>query len=173
LISKVIERKNQIEDEEDIGNIQIYKEAEIINRIEEYILSIEEIEEVNLSTKKILEILKENLPEFENIEILDPLQYDYEKEVKIYNNKKEESIFEREGLIFVDTKHLFIGTIPNDISTYQSLSNLIKEVEKEDSFKNETLRKLLEGVFSTDVIKINYNEDIEIKIDNVLDNYLP
>jgi superfamily I DNA and/or RNA helicase len=173
LISKVIERKNQIEDEEDIGNIQIYKEAEIINRIEEYILNIEEIEEVNLPTKKILEILKENLPEFKNIEILDPLQYDYEKEVKIYNNKKEESIFEREGLIFVDAKHLFIGTIPNDISTYQSLSNLIKEVEKEGSFKNETLRKLLEGVFSSDVIKINYNEDIEIEIDNVLDNYLP
>ncbi|MGC8735145.1 MAG: hypothetical protein ACP5RD_09030, partial [bacterium] len=144
-----------------------------INEIEEYILGIEDIEKVNLSTKKILEILKENLPEFKDLEIFDSSKYDYEKELKIYNDKKDKSIFERENLIFVNTTHLFIETIPNDISTYQSLSILIKEVEKEGSFKNETIGKLLEGVFSNDTVKINYNEDIDNKIENILDKYLP
>ncbi|HEM56153.1 MAG TPA: RAP domain-containing protein, partial [Thermodesulfobium narugense] len=115
----------------------------------------------------------ENLPEFKDVEIFDSSKYDYEEELKIYNDKGEKSIFERENLIFVDTTHLFIETIPSDISTFQSLSIIIKEVEKDGSFKNETIGKLLECVFSNDTIKINYNEDIDNKIDDILDKYLP
>jgi len=167
LISKIIENKLGEISEESFFSESIEKESEVINILEENLSEINKVSQINKTAEVSFSILKENLEEFKEIEIIDSIEYDYEKEIEMFLNqpKGNISVFNRGKLSFINTNHLFIAPIPNEISTYQSLSKLIEEIENDGSFRNEVIGKLLGGVFSNDIVKIYYKEDIWRSID--------
>lgn len=175
LISKIIENKLGEISEESFFSESIEKESEVINILEENLSEINKVSQINKTAEVSFSILKENLEEFKEIEIIDSIEYDYEKEIEMFLNqpKGNISVFNRGKLSFINTNHLFIAPIPNEISTYQSLSKLIEEIENDGSFRNEVIGKLLGGVFSNDIVKIYYKEDIWRSIDKTIDLHLP
>ena len=176
LIAKIIENKlGNVDNEEEVFYETIEKESEILNILEETISKIHRISSIRKKAKDCFFILKENLKEFREIEILDTSLYNYEIEIEAFlkRYKDKTSIFNTGKLIFIDAVHLFVAPIPNEISTYQALSKLIKEIENNSLFRNEPIRKLLNSVFSDEIIKIKSNERLAEFIDKVIDFYLP
>ncbi|WP_457627749.1 AAA domain-containing protein [Persephonella sp.] len=175
LISRIIENKLSNISEDDFFLESIEKESEIINILEEKLLEINKVSQINKIAEESFSILKDNLDEFRDIEIIDSFKYDYETEIETFlkRPKSKETLFNKGKLSFINANHLFIAPVPNEISTYQSLSKLIEEIEKDGSFRNEVIGKLLGGVFSNDIVKINYKEDIWRSIDKTIDLHLP
>jgi len=175
LISKIIENKLSDNLEDSFFSESIEKESELINMLEEKILQVSRVSQIKRIAEESFSALKENLEEFKEIEIVESFEYDYENEIKKFlkNPKKKESLFNKGKLVFMNANHLFIAPVPNEISTYHSLSKLIKEVEDELSFKNRTISKLLNGAFSNDIEKIEFREDIWKTLDEIIELYLP
>lgn len=162
LISNLIEKDYNTSSEESI--LELEKESKIIEQIERDIEKIEDILETQSLAQNIFRKLQENFEEFKDIEIYN-YDYDYEEEKEKF--KKGNSLFDREGLVFVNANHLFIESVPNELSSYESLSKLIKEIESTGTFENETLKKLLNNIFSG-----YYNSDFNEKSYDVLKSYL-
>ncbi|QWK19997.1 MAG: RAP domain-containing protein [Hydrogenobacter thermophilus] len=168
LISSILERKSisgSEEEDEDRYDPKLEREAKVIEEIEENIEKVNHISEIKELAERIAKKLQKEIEEFRDMEIYEG-DYDYEEE----KNKKD-SIFNRKGIRFVNAIHLFVESIPNELSAYESLSLLIKEIEENGSFENKTVENLLNGAFSGNP-KINFEENIQEDIEKLVD-FLP
>ncbi len=102
------------------------------------------------------------MEEFKDVEFISE-PYDYEKE-----KQQKSSIFTKKGLTFVEACHIFVESIPNELSAYESLSLLIKEIEERGTFENKTIEKLLNGAFSG-IPNIRAEEEIQENVKKLLD----
>ncbi len=167
ILSSILEKKHVSDSEEDEQDYdpKLEREAKVIEEIEELIENVSHTSDVRRLIEEIFKKLKKEIEEFKDIEIYDGI-YDYEEE-----KQKKKSIFNRKGLVFVNANHLFVESIPNELSAYESLSLLIKEIEEKGAFENRILEKLLNGAFSG-TPKIHFDEKIQKDIEDLLD-FLP
>ena len=174
LISSILERKHISDsgEDEDYYDPKLEREAEVIEEIEEIIEKIDDISDINRVTEEIFTKLQKELEEFKDIRVYDG-SYDYEEEKEKLKKASifKASIFDTKGLVFVNANHLFVESIPNELSAYESLSLLIKEIEEEGAFQNRVLENLLSGAFSGNP-KIPFEESIRKDIEELLD-FLP
>jgi len=175
LISKIIENKVESVAEDSLFSESIEKESEVLSILEEKLRGINRVSQINKIAEESFFLLRKNLEEFKEIEVISNLDYDYETEIEIFlkRPKSKDSIFNKGKLSFINASHLFIASIPSEISTYQSLSKLIEEIESNGAFKNKIVSKLLGSVFSDDIVKIESKEDVWQSIDKTIDLYLP
>jgi hypothetical protein len=173
LISKIIENKLESTVEDYSFSESIEKESEVLSILEEKLQNINRVSQINQIAEEIFFILKKNIKEFKEIEVISETEYDYESEIELFLKQPKASLFNRGRLHFINTNHLFIASVPDEISTYQSLSKLIEEIESNGTFKNEIVGKLLKGVFSNDIVKIKSEENLWQSIDKIIDLYLP
>jgi len=170
LISSILESKYVPDSEEDNDyyDPKLEKEAEIIEEIENILENVNDISKLKKLAEEIAQKLQRELEEFKDMKIYsdNDYYYDYEEE-----KRRTDSIFSKNGIYFINAMHFFVERIPNELSAYESLSLLLKEIKENGSFENEILKSLLNGAFSGNP-KVNFEEDIFREIEKFLD-FLP
>jgi hypothetical protein len=167
----ITSRYNISEDED--FNEDFQKEVDLVDKIETEIESLQSIEDVIKLSKKAIALLRENSNDFHCIRTFNN-EYSFEKEHELFGirkNKKQkknqdfererESIFETE-LTYIDSIHIYVSSIPNQLSTYEALKQLIAEVDV-NNFQNKILEKLLINILTDTKLNIKYQNDPSIE----------
>ena len=176
LITKVIEKRSNrfLGEDETEFDTSIEKDSKVVDEIERLILETgrnKGIGEIQQLSTKVIEILK-NLDEFSDILILPTESYDYKTEIERFYKKKTSSVFGNGKLTFINANHLFISSVPSEISVYEELSKLVNEISGIATFENPILEKLLNSVFSNEKVSINYDEETWEKVSDILHHLL-
>jgi hypothetical protein len=175
LLTRIIEKKSSFSYDEDSIDLPLEKESEVIERIEKLILNVNRASNFDSLVNKIIRVLKENLEEFSDILFLPKENYDYENEIENFLKKKSSSIFGKGKLVFVNANHLFISSVPSEVSVHEELSRLIEEIStsKKNSLGNPILEKLLDGAFTDKLVRVNCDTRVWNEIENILNSILP
>ncbi len=126
---------------------------------------------------KIFNILKDNTSYFKNINEIGRANFDLNANIKSYADKKnkkdtrELSIFEKD-LCFININHIFINSIPDQLSTYQALHYLTQNIESNQDFQNPVLEKLLINALTSNHVQIS-SFDVDEFVENALEKYIP
>lgn len=175
---------NYLNEEDDVLNPISEAENQTLEKIENRLKSFTHLDliEFNLYAQEVFNQLNHNLEHFKEIKQLDKEDYNFKKELEIYNyrparnggngdnTKREKSIFEK-PLVFINTHHLFVSQIPDQLSTYEALNTFVKNVSDENDFKNPVVEKLLVNALTEEKVNIDFHENEAIE--EVIKNFIP
>jgi superfamily I DNA and/or RNA helicase len=164
-------------DEESFFNDNFIEELKVVEEIENNIEQYQCIEELNNYSTSVFDLLKKKISEFKKITISNS-DYNFDREYTILKDKPKRnrfdarsrpSIFEGE-LVFVEGIHFFVNSVPHQLSTYESLKQLIAEVEK-NKFQNRVLEKVLKNIISGSKEELRNKENEEVE--HIVESYIP
>jgi len=179
LISSILNyssnRFNYSEDEE--FNEDFQNEINLVDIVEKEIKSFDDCEMLFEYTLEVFTNLQNKLEEFTTItETKRIYNCNAEKELflkkpkaKQPDTRTKKSIFE-EDLVFVPTIHLFVHSVPHQLTTYEAIKKLMQEVEAND-FQNKGLKNLMDNVL-TDKQIISTTKPIT-EIEQIIYEFLP
>jgi hypothetical protein len=173
---------NFLNEEDDIINDFTIDENITLENVERLIKGIIkfDFDELNELAFKIFELLKNKISHFENIAVIKNSEFNLLKELQLYSSRpnknetkknREISIFEKD-LVFINTNHLFLSLIPDQLSTYEALNSFVQNIKEQNDFKNPVVEKLLINALTDERIEIN-RENIEAEIQEIIDKQLP
>jgi hypothetical protein len=181
---------NYFNEEDDVLNPLTEDENRAVEEIEARIRAINEFNVADLRTvaSEIFDELYRKVTHFRDIRKIPVADYNFEYERARFSyrapktakgvakgkrngNQGEKSIFENE-LVFVNSNHLFVSIIPDQLSTYEALNTFVQSVNEEGDFKNPVVEKLLVNALSDERVEIS-RDAIEDGIQDVIDTYIP
>jgi len=152
-----IDRLDEKIDEDDLftsDQLIIQEEAELIIALQKYINEFTEKPDVEL-VNRIMNQLRTQKESFRNIDTIDGDSYFFLEECRSYQHKKA-SIFDG-PLRLVNRYFYFAAKVPDLLSAYEALDQLVGEVEK-GGIRNPMLQLFLDNVISG----INKKIDVDI-----------
>ena len=176
---------NYLNEEDDVLNPISEVENQTIEKIENHLKSFKDltVNEFSHYTQEVFDQLKQNLEHFKEIQQLQNEDYDFKRELGIYNyrpsknangnekrSKKEKSLFEQE-LVFINAHHIYVSQIPDQLSTYEALNTFVKNITEENDFKNAVVEKLLVNALTQSRVSIDFQENETIE--EVITNFIP
>jgi hypothetical protein len=168
-------RFNYSEDEE--FNEDFQNEIGIVDAVEKEIKSFDDCEMLFEYALEVFNNLQNKLEEFTTITTTNKI-YNCQNEKELFAKKPKakqpdtrirKSIFEGD-LVFVPTIHLFVHSVPHQLTTYEAIKKLMQEVEIND-FQNKGLKNLLENVL-TDRQIIGVQKPL-FGLEEVINDFLP
>lgn len=173
---------NYLNEEDDVMNFLTEDENRTLENIETLIKEIYQfdLQNINRFVNEIFNELKNKIEHFKDIQQIQKSDYNFRKELKIYSYRppingivtnREKSIFEKD-LVFVNTNHLFLSLIPDQLSTYEALNSFVQNINKENDFKNPVVEKLLINALTEESIEIE-RIPIEDDIQKIIDKHIP
>ena len=173
---------NHRNEEDDVFNPLTEEENRTLEILEKKIKGINDFEfrQLNILAKEIFSELKEHIESFNDITELSVLDYNFKSELALYNHRpirnltnaqRERSIFEK-NLVWINTNHFFVSTIPDQLSTYEALNSFVQSIENEIDFKNPVVEKLLINALTDERAEIvrEMNGD---EIQKIIDAFIP
>lgn len=151
-------------------NEDLQNEVDIVDSIENEILSFDSFSKLKEYSKKIFVMLQQQLNDFDKIELSND-EFDFDIENELFSKKpkkgqvdkrKRKSLFEENLRCFIGESHLFVNSVPHQLSTFEALHKLISEVN-ENEFQNQVLEKLLTNVLTSSRAELSYNESADIE----------
>ncbi|MEO1942265.1 MAG: AAA domain-containing protein, partial [Campylobacterales bacterium] len=168
LVARLLEGERGEWEEEHLLLDQTSEVIEKVERILEGVSSTEELGRVGLEVLKLLEEIRG----FPKVEIGPFEGYSFEREQKLLKNRRSrgDALYFQQKYQYFPAFHFFIAPVPDELSTYASLSQLIGEVER-GGFKNRVVVKLLKGVFHRG--RIQFQEKVWEEIERRVEEMLP
>lgn len=174
ILSKIIESSVKNIDEENENDILISSNIEVvIKKLEEKVSSIK-----SFNSKQMLNLAVDILDTV--IEMLDINKFYHLKKVSFNYEQlffEEFNLFKRkikeDEILFLNKEFIFISKVPHELSTYKSISMLIDEIENKNTLNNQMMNKILNGVFSSKLVKVERKIYEEEKIEKYIDMFLP
>jgi AAA domain/RAP domain len=163
--------------EDDEFNEDFQNEINLVDTVEKEIKSFDDYEMLFEYALEVFANLQSKLEEFKTITETTKIYNCYaEKELfskkpkgKQPDTRTKKSIFEGD-LVFIPTIHLFVHSVPHQLTTYEAIKKLIQEVETND-FQNKGLKNLLDNVLTDkQIITI---EKPDANIEEVIHDFLP
>ncbi len=179
LISSILNyssnRFNYSEDDEFDEDFQ--NEISLVDSVEKEIKSFDDCEMLFEYALEVFSNLKNKLEEFSSIEnAVRIYSCSIEKDLflkkpkgKAPDTRPRKSIFEGE-LIFIPTIHLFVHSVPHQLTTYEAIKKLMQEVEKND-FQNKGLKNLIDNVLEDK--QIIATEKRIANLEEVINDFIP
>lgn len=181
---------NYFNDDDDVLNPLSEDENRCIEDIEAMILSFNDFDLPDLRSfaGRVFDDLSKNISHFKDISRIPSNKYNFKNELlkyahrlpkivsgvgktKKYREEGDKSIFEGD-LVFVETNHLFISQIPDQLSTYEALNTFVQSINEDNDFKNPVVEKLLVNALTEESFEIS-RDPIEDEIQNVIDTNVP
>ncbi|SHN64975.1 AAA domain-containing protein [Fervidobacterium gondwanense DSM 13020] len=183
LISKLLDKKRVVaDDEEEYVDPELEKEIEAISDIEDKLSVISGISELLEFGQKAFKLLQDSLNDFKDIfDVSKTCLINLPENDTLHSKDFEDHewidrldfLYKSSKILFLNEGYLFMAQVPNEISTYQSLSRLIDEVRKNESFENRVLEKLLNGSFFSDIQRTEYEPEEFENISTVIEKLMP
>jgi hypothetical protein len=136
------------DEEGNINNIEYYEQQQIIQKAEE-LLSTNKVNDVNSLNDlsiNVFDTLSE-LKEFQDIIVNNNFAYDFKKEfdslLNHKNSKVQSNCIFNLNLRYINANHLFIGNVPDQLTTYQALELFIEQLKRKNDLNNSVLQKLI------------------------------
>jgi len=171
---------NYQNEEDDVINVLTEDENRIIESIENILKEIDhfDFQYINKLAYESFNKLKREIDHFKSIPTIQNNEYDFGKELNIYSNRpaiiinqvREKSIFEK-NLVFINSNHLFLSLIPNQLSTYEALNSFVQNINEEKDFKNPVVEKLLINALTDESVEIE-RIPTEDDIQRIIDEYI-
>ncbi|MDR0867378.1 MAG: hypothetical protein LBP75_02745 [Planctomycetota bacterium] len=122
-------------------------------------------------TRNIFNLFVKNIACFRNISEAIHSDYNFSAEMHRFLEKqtKEQSIFAQK-LIFINASHLFVNTVPDQLSTYEALNNFVGGIGTD--FQNPVVEKLLANALTNERQEIKCENNNE-QIQKVIDDFIP
>lgn len=183
---------NYFNEEDDVLNPLTEDENRAVEEIETHVNEFNnfDIKELKNFANEIFDELSKKVTYFKEVNKISSTDYNFKDELAKFSfrspkrvkgnengktkksrSESEKSIFEKD-LVFVNTNHLFISLIPDQLSTYEALNTFVQSIEKENDFKNPVVEKLLANALTDESSDIS-RDSIEDEIQKVIDTYIP
>jgi hypothetical protein len=167
LVARLIEGEREEWEEEPL---LLDQSSEVIEEVERVLGQVSSPTQLGRVGLKVLELLR-RIKGFPAVEVGSPGEYSFHQEQQLLKNRRRrgEALYLSQSYRYFPALHFFIAPVPDELSTYASLSQLIGEVER-GGFKNRVVGKLLKGVFHRGRVQFQERvwEEIEGKVEEIL-----
>lgn len=163
--------------EDDEFNEEFQNEIGLVDSVEKEIKSFDDCEMLFEYALEVFANLRNKLEEFTTIADTTKI-YNCNVEKDLFSKKPKgkaadtrtrKSIFEGD-LVFIPTIHLFVHSVPHQLTTYEAIKKLMQEVDEND-FQNKGLKNLIDNVL-TDKQIIAVEKPIA-NIEQIINDFLP
>ena len=174
---------NLFNEEDYILNSTAQIENRVIEEIEVKLSGVTQFDSefLNMFANNAFISLQNEIERFKDINQIPLSSYNLKNEITKHSYKSpknrspkleiDRSIFEKD-LVFVNSNHLFLSYIPDELSTFEALNSFVENITEQNDFKNPVVEKLLINALTDERAQIK-RFPIEDEVQEIIDKYLP